>query len=146
MHQRGAEAKRKQNQVKKWVLSIAISASCMCDVQLCDHVAYIICPLIVWLKCWFEMLSLQCVVWTPHPHHPRRKRLCCVHHPHPSVCLCSLHDETDGCGCCSWGGTSSKLTANFPSQMGQENKASSFQSSHQTQCGQVHILGSNLMH
>lgn len=33
MHQRGAEAKRKQNQVKKWVFSIAISASCMCDVQ-----------------------------------------------------------------------------------------------------------------
>lgn len=101
------------------------------------------CGWSVGLRCCHCSVS----VWTPHPH-PRRKTLCCANHPHPSVCLCSLHDETDGCGCCSRGGTNSRLTANFPSRMGQENKAWSFQSSrrHQTQCGQVHVLGSNLMH
>lgn len=93
MHQRGAEAKRKQNQVKKWVLSIAISASCTCDVQLYVHIAYIVCTLIVCLWCCFEMLSLERVRVNLlfRPFVQINALLYCDISPSPSVFVSALH-------------------------------------------------------
>lgn len=68
------------------------------------------------------------------------------------VCLCSSHDETDGCGSCSQGENMQVpnwLQMSFPSQIksGHENEGWSFPSYHHHQTAQFRFfLGRNYLH